>query len=165
MASQKDFKVGSWVVYPSHGVGKLNDIEKIIVDGMTLEFFVIAFEKSRLTLKLPVKKAVDAGLRKISSKEGLKEIFDSLLKKSKKRKTMWSKRAQEYEAKINSGNPISIAEVLRELYKEDGENSQSFSERQVYQQAMERLACEVSVVETIDEAEAVKRIETVLRAA
>ena len=165
MASQKDFKVGSWVVYPSHGVGKLNNIEKIIVDGMTLEFFVITFEKSRLTLKLPVKKAVDAVLRKISSKEGLKEIFDSLLKKSKKRKTMWSKRAQEYEAKINSGNPVSIAEVLRELYKEDGENSQSFSERQVYQQAMERLACEVSVVETIDEAEAVKRIETVLRAA
>ena len=165
MSSKSTFEIGSWVVYPSHGVGKLDDIEKIEIDDVSMEFFVISFEKSKLTLKLPVKKAVDSGLRKISTKADMKNIIESLQQKNKKRRLMWSKRAQEYENKINSGDPISIAEVIRELYKDGGEAMQSFSERQIYQQAMERLAREVSVIEDIDESEAVRRLEVVLQAA
>ena len=165
MSSKSTFEIGSWVVYPSHGVGKLDDIEKIEIDDVSMEFFVISFEKSKLTLKLPVKKAVDSGLRKISTKADMKNIIESLQQKNKKRRLMWSKRAQEYENKINSGDPISIAEVIRELYKDGGEAMQSFSERQIYQQAMERLAREGSVIEDIDESEAVRRLEVVLQAA
>lgn len=165
MSSKSTFEIGSWVVYPSHGVGKLDDIEKIEIDDVSMEFFVISFEKSKLTLKLPVKKAVDSGLRKISTKADMKNVIESLQQKNKKRRLMWSKRAQEYENKINSGDPISIAEVIRELYKDGGEAMQSFSERQIYQQAMERLAREVSVIEDIDESEAVRRLEVVLQAA
>lgn len=164
MTSTTGFKVGSWVVYPSYGVGKLDEIEQIRIDDKIVEFFVITFEKNKLKLKLPVKKAVDSGLRRISTKDDLKEVFDSLQQKNKKRRAMWSKRAQEYEAKINSGNPLSIAEVLRELYKQGGDSVQSFSERQIYQQAMERLAKEISIVEEIDEKEAIKRVEIVLQA-
>lgn len=165
MASKTSFEVGSWVVYPSHGVGKLSSIEKIKINDVCMEFFVISFEKSKLVLKLPTKKAVDSGLRKVSTKADMKEVFESLQQKGKKRRLMWSKRAQEYEHKINSGNPVSIAEVIRELYKEGGEAVQSFSERQIYQQAMERLAREVSIIEQIDETEAVKRLEVALQAA
>lgn len=165
MASSSIFEIGSWVVYPSHGVGKLDDIEEITLGDESMEFFVISFEKSKLTLKLPVKKAVDSGLRKIASKADLAEVFDALRQRNKKRRLMWSKRAQEYEIKINSGDPISIAEVIKDLYKEGGETMQSFSERQIYQQAMERLAREVSVIEDIDESEAIKRLEVVLQAA
>ncbi len=165
MASVKNFEVGSWVVYPSHGVGKLDEIERIEINDEQMEFLVISFKKNKLILKLPVKKAVDSGLRKIASKDDVREVFDSLLQKNKKRRLMWSKRAQEYENKINSGNPLSIAEVIRELYKEGGENMQSFSERQIYQQAMERLAREISVVEEIEESEAVKKLEIILQAA
>lgn len=166
MSSSKNmFEIGSWVVYPSHGVGKLDDIERIDIDEETTEFFVISFNKSNLTLKLPVKRALEAGLRKISTKDDIKTIFDALVQKGKKRRLMWSKRAQEYESKINSGDPISIAEVVRELYKAGGDMIQSFSERQIYQQAMERLAREISVVEEIEEADAIKKVEIILQAA
>lgn len=163
--TKNTFEVGSWVVYPSHGVGKLDDIERIEIDEDTTEFFVISFTKSKLTLKLPVKRALEAGLRKVASKDDIQNVFDTLVQKSKKRRLMWSKRAQEYETKINSGDPISIAEVVRELYKAGGDMLQSFSERQIYQQAMERLAREISVVEEIEEADAVKKLEIVLQAA
>lgn len=159
------FEVGSWVVYPSHGVGKLDDIERIEIDEESTEFFVISFNKSKLTLKLPVKRALESGLRKVSTKDDIKTIFDALVQKNKKRRLMWSKRAQEYEAKINSGDLISLAEVVRELYKAGGDMLQSFSERQIYQQAMERLAREISVVEEIEEADAVKKVEIILQAA
>ncbi len=165
MASRKGFKVGSWVVYPSHGVGKLDAIEKFEICGESMEFFVVSFQKNNLTLKLPVKKALDSGLRELSSKDGLQDVFDALTQKTKKRRLMWSKRAQEYETKINSGNPCSAAEVIRELYKEGGENALSFSERQIYQLAMERLAKEIALVENIEETEAVKRVEEILQKA
>lgn len=165
MASKDTFEIGSWVVYPSHGVGKLDDIERIEIDEETAEFFVISFNKSKLTLKLPVKRALASGLRKVSTKDDIKTIFDALVQKNKKRRLMWSKRAQEYETKINSGDPISIAEVVRELYRAGGNMLQSFSERQIYQQAMERLAREISVVEEIEEADAIKKLELVLQAA
>ncbi len=165
MVSKNLFEIGSWVVYPSHGVGKLDDIERIEIDEETTEFFVISFNKSKLTLKLPVKRALESGLRKVATKDDLKTIFEALVQKGKKRRLMWSKRAQEYETKINSGDPISIAEVVRELYKAGGDMLQSFSERQIYQQAMERLAREISVVEEIEEADAIKKVEIVLQAA
>ncbi len=165
MTSKKLFEIGSWVVYPSHGVGKLDGIEKFDIDGQTVEFFVVSFQKNKLVLKLPVKKAIDAGLRKVITKEEMQGAFDVLVQKSKKRRLMWSKRAQEYENKINSGNPVSLAEVVRDLHKEGGDAMLSFSERQIYQQAMERLAKEVSIVDQIDESAAVKKLETILQAA
>ena len=159
------FKIGEWVVYPSHGVGKLDGTETLEVAGEKIEFYIISFEKNNLILKIPKQKAVSAGMRGISTKDDLAEVFELLRHKIKKKNTMWSKRAQEYEAKINSGSPVAIAQVIRELYKEGGENSLSFSEKQVYQQAMGRLAREISVIENIDELEAVRRLEVVLQAA
>ncbi|MDR0942577.1 MAG: CarD family transcriptional regulator [Holosporales bacterium] len=165
MISKEEFKIGSWVVYPSHGVGKLDNIEKFEVDGETSDFFVISFLKNKLVLRLPVGHAIQAGLRRIASKNDMKNVFDILIQKTRRRKTMWSKRVQEYEAKINSGDPCMIAEVIRDLHKDGTNNAQSFSERQIYQLAMERLAREISVIEQIEEIEAIKKLETVLQAA
>ncbi|MDR1391458.1 MAG: CarD family transcriptional regulator [Holosporales bacterium] len=165
MSLSETFKVGSWVVYPSHGVGKLDDIEKIEINGERMDFFVISFNKNKLVLKLPIKKALESGLRKVVSKEEMKSVFDILIQKGRKRRLMWSKRAQEYEMKVNSGNLLSIAEVIRELYREGGDIVQSFSERQIYQLAMERLALEVSIVEEIEESEAIRKLEVILQAA
>ncbi|MDR3030939.1 MAG: CarD family transcriptional regulator [Holosporales bacterium] len=165
MAQRKLFEVGSWVVYPAHGVGRLDSIDKFEIEGQTVEFFVISFHKSRLVLKLPVAKALETGLRKIFSKQEMQDALNVLVLKTKKRRLMWSKKAQEYEAKINSGDPIAIAEVVRDLYKEGKEIAQSFSARQIYQNAIERLAREISIVDQIEEEEAVKKVETILHAA
>jgi CarD family transcriptional regulator len=159
------FKVGSWVVYPPHGVGRLDAIESFDVAGENAEFFVISIPKNNLVLRLPIKKAMQSGLRKLTNKSDLKNVIDILMQRAKKKRAMWSKRAQEYETKINSGDPCAIAEVLRDLYK-DGENgTQSFSERQIYQLAMERLAKEIALIEKIEEDEAKKKLETILQAA
>ncbi|MDR3224408.1 MAG: CarD family transcriptional regulator [Holosporales bacterium] len=162
MVSGAAFKIGSWVVYPSHGVGKLESIEKFDVGQDCVEFFVISFQKNKLVLRLPVKNAEQSGLRHVISKEELRNIFGVLCKKTKKRRQMWNKRVQEYEAKINSGDPCAIAEVIRELYRSGESTVQSFSERQIYQNAIERLARELSIVEQIDEEEAIKRLEDML---
>jgi CarD family transcriptional regulator len=159
------FDVGAWVVYPAHGVGHLDDIEAFDIDGEKIEFFVISFKKNKLVLKIPVEKAVNAGLRKTLSKEEMASVLDTLAQKKKKRRMMWSKRAQEYELKINSGDPVAIAEVLRDLYKEGGDTAQSFSERQIFQNAMDRLAREVAVLDEIEEEEAVRKLEDILKAA
>jgi CarD family transcriptional regulator len=165
MIPKGSFKIGAWVVYPSHGVGKLKDIETFEIDGEAIEFFVISFSKNKLILKLPVKKALNMGLREVTNKNNVQDIFDVLIRKTKKRRLMWSKRAQEYELKINSGDPCALAEVIRDLYKEGGDTMQSFSERQIYQHAMERLAREISIVEEIEEAEVIKKLEIILQAA
>lgn len=165
MVSKKLFEIGSWVVYPSHGVGKLEGIDKFEIEGQTIEFFVVSFPKNKLVLKLPIKKALEAGLRKVITKDEMQQALDVLVQKGKKRRLMWSKRAQEYETKINSGDPIALAEVIRDLYKEGGDTMQSFSERQIYQHAMERLAREVSIVDQIEESDAVKKLEMILQAA
>lgn len=165
MKSGKTFEVGSWVVYPSHGVGRLEGIEKFEVDGNKIEFFVISFNRNKLVLKLPIKKAIEAGLRKVLSKDEMQTALDVLTQKGRKKRMMWSKRAQEYEVKINSGDPIAIAEVLRDLYKDGGDTVQSFSERQIFQQAMERLAREIAILDEIAEEEAIKKLETILKAA
>ena len=163
--NKKNFDVGAWVVYPSHGVGKIEGIDRVDINGEVLEFFVIQFPKNKLVLKLPIAKAINAGLRQVATKESLDKALDLLSKRIKRKRVMWSKRVQEYESKINSGDPIALAEVLRELHKAGGELNQSFSERQIYQLALERLAKELAVVEEIDESEAAQKVETLLQVA
>ena len=165
MSDNENFEIGTWVVYPSHGVGKIQGIDKVDINGEVLEFFVIQFPKNKLILKLPTAKAINAGLRQIATKKNLDQALELLSQKVKKRRIMWSKRVQEYETKINSGDPIALAEVLRDLHKSGGELSQSFSERQIYQLALERLAKELAVVEEIDESEAAHKVEALLQVA
>ncbi|MDR1233785.1 MAG: CarD family transcriptional regulator [Holosporales bacterium] len=165
MGSEAAFEIGAWVVYPSHGVGRLDGVDSFEIEGKIVEFFVITFQKNKLVLKLPVNKAIESGLRKVTSKKNMEAALSILLQKTKKRRLMWSKRAQEYESKINSGDPVAIAEVIRELYKGSGDVVQSFSERQIYQHALERLAREISVVDEIDEDAAIKKLENILQAA
>lgn len=165
MTTRSLFKIGAWVVYPSHGVGQLTGIDSMEVNGEKMEFYVILFQKNKLLLKLPVKKAISAGLRNVVNQEDLNQIFLNLSQKVKKKRMMWSKRAQEYEVKINSGDPIALAETLKELHKTGGTSMQSFSERQIYQKALERLATEISIAENTEIEEVAKRIETTLQEA
>ena len=156
------FAAGDYIVYPSHGVGRITGIESQHIAGIELEMYVVSFENERLILRVPVDKAGKSGMRKLSSREKITSALDALkIRTRPRRNVMWSRRAQEYEAKINSGDPVSIAEVVRELHKaEDAE--QSYSERQMYRAALERLAREVAAIERIDEAEASRRLEQVL---
>ena len=165
MTTKSLFKIGTWVVYPSHGVGQLTSIDSMEVNGEKMEFYVILFQKNKLLLKLPVKKAISAGLRNVVNQEDLNQIFLNLSQKVKKKRMMWSKRAQEYEVKINSGDPIALAETLKELHKTGGTSMQSFSERQIYQKALERLAAEISIAQNTEIEEVAKRIETTLQEA
>ena len=139
------FNAGEYVVYPTHGVGKVSDISKQTISGTELEVWVVNFDKDRMTLRIPTSKLPSAGLRKISDEKTMKEALDTLKGKAKVRRAMWARRAQEYENKINSGNPVAVAEVIRDLYRKDNVAEQSYSERQIYEQALERLASEVSV--------------------
>ncbi|HSK39341.1 MAG TPA: CarD family transcriptional regulator [Arenibaculum sp.] len=162
MTSKPDFAAGDFVVYPAHGVGRVAGIETHTIAGQEVTLYAITFEKERMTLKVPVGKARNSGLRRLSSKDRIKEALDTLQGKSKIRRVMWSRRAQEYEAKINSGDPVSIAEVVRDLYRGTEQSDQSYSERQIYQAALERLARELAAVERIDEIRATERLEAVL---
>lgn len=159
------FEPNDHIVYPSHGVGRVCSVETEVIAGMELEMYVVSFENERLTLRVPVAKAAKAGMRKLSSKEKIQSALEALkIKTRPRRSVMWSRRAQEYEAKINSGDPVAIAEVVRELHRaEDAE--QSYSERQMYRAALERLAREVAAIDKVDEAEATRRLEKVLSAA
>lgn len=157
-----DFTAGDFVVYPAHGVGYVEGVETTSIAGMEITLYTICFEKDRMRLKLPVSKVKASGLRKLSSKDRLKDALATLQGKSQVRRIMWSRRAQEYEAKINSGDPVSIAEVLRDLRKEGDDGEQSYSERQIYQAALERLAREVAAIEKIDEKKAAEKLEAVL---
>ena len=157
-----DFRAGDYVVYPAHGVGTIEGVETQSIAGMSVTLYAISFEKDRMRLKIPVQKAQTAGLRKLSSGDRLKDALKTLTGKAKIKRTMWSRRAQEYEAKINSGDPVQIAEVLRDLRRPKDDTEQSYSERQIYQSALERLAREVAAVQRIAEAKAVEHLETVL---
>lgn len=159
------FKVGDYVVYPAHGVGRLLAIESHEIAGQIVDLFVINFDRDRMTLRLPTGKAQNAGLRPVSSKDQFDLVLNTLTVKTKPRRVMWSRRAQEYENKINSGNPVFIAEVVRDLFRSQNDSDQSYSERQIYQAAMERLAREFAAIESIDESEAVIKMETIMRAA
>ncbi len=159
------FKIGTWVVYPSHGVGQLTNIDTMEVNGEKMEFYVILFQKNKLLLKLPVKKAISAGLRNVVNQDAVNQIFLNLSQKIKRKRMMWSKRAQEYEVKINSGDTMALADTLRELHRTGGTSMQSFSERQIYQKALERLATEISIAENKEVEEVTKRIEITLQEA
>lgn len=157
-----DFAPGDFVVYPAHGVGFVEGVETTSIAGMEITLYTICFEKDRMRLKLPVSKVKSSGLRKLSSRDRLKDALATLQGRSQTRRVMWSRRAQEYEAKINSGDPVAIAEVLRDLRKDTDDSEQSYSERQIYQAALERLAREVAAIEKIDEKKAAEKLEAVL---
>jgi CarD family transcriptional regulator len=165
MASDVVFKVGEFVVYPAHGVGKLIDVEEHDVGGVKIKLYVITFDKDHMTLRLPVDKAIAAGLRGISEKDEMVSALKMLSVKTKRKKVMWSRRAQEYETKINSGNIEHLADVIRELYIYQLNKDQSYSERQIYQTALDRFARELSIVENIDEEAAIGRIQSFLSVA
>lgn len=160
-----EFGPKDYIVYPTHGVGYIQQVEKQEIAGITVELFVITFEKDKMTLRVPVSKAKHVGMRKLSTPKIMDSALATLKGRARVKRTMWSRRAQEYEAKINSGNPVSIAEVIRDLHRSANQPDQSYSERQIYEAALERLARELAAVEKIDEAAATERLEKVLRAA
>ncbi|MBP5352359.1 MAG: CarD family transcriptional regulator [Alphaproteobacteria bacterium] len=156
------FNAGEYVVYPTHGVGKVSDVTKQTIAGSELELLVVNFDKDKMTLRIPTSKISNVGLRKISDEKTMSEAFETLKGKAKIKKVMWSRRAQEYENKINSGNPVAIAEVIRDLYRDENIAEQSYSERQIYEQAVDRLANEVSVYSNCSIEEANKRLLDIL---
>ncbi len=165
MSKRVNFKAGNHVVYPAHGVGKVIAIEERTISGYELEMLVIEFEKEKMLLRIPTTKVQTAGLRTLSTKKEMQNALKTLKGKVRIKRTMWSRRAQEYEAKINSGDPVLVAEVVRDLHRNADQPDQSYSERQIYQAALERLCRELAVVEKIDEDKAVERVDTVLQAA
>lgn len=160
-----DFSPKDFVVYPTHGVGRILRLEKIEISGAELELFVVEFEKDKMTLRVPIGKAQSVGMRRLSTPQKMKTALQTLKGRARIKRAMWSRRAQEYEAKINSGDPIAIAEVVRDLHRNSGQPDQSYSERQIYEAARDRLVRELAAVERIDEGMAVERLEKVLRAA
>jgi CarD family transcriptional regulator len=165
MAIEHGFETGDFVVYPTHGVGRISGVETQEIAGTALQLFVIQFDKEKMTLRVPVTKARQAGLRRLSTRKVMESALKTLKGRSRAKRTMWSRRAQEYEAKINSGDPVSIAEVVRDLHRGSDQPDQSYSERQIYQAALDRLARELAAVEKLDEKQAIKRLEHILKAA
>ncbi len=159
------FSSGDFVVYPAHGVGKVTSIETQLIAGQKVELFVISFERDRMTLRVPVRKVENSGLRKLSTRKVMDAALTTLKGRARVKRAMWSRRAQEYEAKINSGDPVSIAEVVRDLHRGASQPEQSYSERQIYEQALERLAHEVAAVEKIKPEAATAKLEKLLNAA
>lgn len=159
------FAVGDHVVYPAHGVGRITAIDEQAVADQTLQMFVVAFEKDKMTLMVPTAKVESAGMRRLSSRETMDTVLSTLRGRARLRRVMWSRRAQEYEAKLNSGDPVAIAEVLRDLHRNAGQPDPSYSERQMYEAALDRLAREFAAVEKTDTEQAASKLEDVLRAA
>ncbi|MDC0136195.1 CarD family transcriptional regulator [Sulfitobacter sp.] len=158
-----DFRPNEFVVYPAHGVGQIVSVEEQEVAGITLELFVIAFEKDKMTLRVPTHKATEIGMRALSSPDVIEKAMKTLKGKAKVKRAMWSRRAQEYEQKINSGDLIAIAEVVRDLHRTDDQREQSYSERQLYEAALERLTREVAAVSNGYELGAAQQIGDVLQ--
>ncbi len=159
----ENFVAGDHVVYPTHGVGKVERIAVEEIAGHSLELIHITFEENRMTLRVPVAKARSAGLRKLASRKMFDEALAVLKGRARIKRTMWSRRAQEYEAKINSGDPLSIAEVVRDLHRNAGQPDQSFSERQIYEAAMDRLAAELGALDKTDKATAAIKLVNFLK--
>lgn len=156
------FAVNDYVVYPTHGVGKVVDVVTEEIAGYELKLFVIHFAAEKMTLRVPIGKAQDSGLRKISSRDKMQTAIGTLRGRARAKRTMWSRRAQEYEAKINSGDPVMIAEVVRDLHRPPDRPDQSYSERQMYEAALNRLALELSLVEKIELDAASQKLESML---
>ena len=161
-AKTSEFRPNDYVVYPAHGVGQIMSIEEQTVAGLSLELFVISFEKDKMTLRVPTHKATEVGMRSLSSPDVINQAMTTLRGKAKVKRAMWSRRAQEYEQKINSGDLISIAEVVRDLHRADDQREQSYSERQLYEAALERLTREVAAVSGTDETAAQRQVDDVL---
>ena len=157
-----DFQTEEYIVYPAHGVGQIVSIDKHEVAGVELEMFVISFEKDKMTLRIPIEKASAIGLRSVSSPELISKAMETLKGRARVKRAMWSRRAQEYEQKINSGDLISIAEVIRDLHRNDEQREQSYSERQLYEAALERLTREVAAVDGVEEEKAQVKVGAVL---
>jgi len=161
-AEKPIFKAGDVVVYPAHGVGKVDGVEAHTIGGNEVKLFKISFDHERMTLRVPVARATGSGLRQLSSKETMKSVFETMKGRPRVRRVMWSRRAQEYEQKINSGDPVAIAEVLRDLRRNAESGDQSYSERQIFQNALERLAREVAAIDKIDQEKAVEKLHSLL---
>ncbi len=160
----QEFSPNDYVVYPALGVGQMVNIEEQEIAGITLELFVVSFEKDKMTLRVPTAKATEVGMRSLSSPDVVSKAMDTLKGKARVKRTMWSRRAKEYEQKINSGDLISIAEVVRDLHRADDQREQSYSERQLYEAALERLTRELAAVKGMDEAGAQRQVDAVLTA-
>lgn len=158
------FNSGEYVVYPAQGVGKVADIYTQNVGGSELELIVVNFDKDKMTLRVPLAKASVNGLRKISENSVMDDALEVLKGKAKVKKIMWSRRAQEYENKINSGSPVAIAEVVRDLHRRENLSEQSYSERQIYEQALDRLASEYAICQNISADAATKKLLDILAA-
>jgi CarD family transcriptional regulator len=159
LTQRQGFKTNEFVVYPAHGVGQILAIEEQEIAGARLELFVINFMKDKMTLRVPTAKVANVGMRKLSEPALVKRALETLKGRARVKRTMWSRRAQEYEAKINSGDIVAIAEVVRDLYRSESQPEQSYSERQLYEAALDRLSREIAVVQHVTETEAVKEIE------
>ena len=159
---RQGFKTNEFIVYPAHGVGQILAIEEQEIAGAKLELFVINFIKDKMTLRVPTAKIINVGMRKLSEPALVKKALETLKGRARVKRTMWSRRAQEYEAKINSGDLISVTEVVRDLYRSDAQPEQSYSERQLYEAALDRLSREIAAVQHVTETEAVKEIEAAL---
>ena len=159
---RQGFKTNEFIVYPAHGVGQIISIEEQEIAGAKLELFVINFIKDKMTLRVPTAKIATVGMRKLAEPPLVKKALETLKGRARIKRTMWSRRAQEYEAKINSGDIVAIAEVVRDLYRSETQPEQSYSERQLYEAALDRLSREISAVQKVTETEAVKEIEAAL---
>ncbi|MET4255243.1 CarD family transcriptional regulator [Bradyrhizobium sp. S3.12.5] len=162
VTQRQGFRANEFVVYPAHGVGQILAIEEQEIAGAKLELFVINFIKDKMTLRVPTAKVANVGMRKLSEPALVKKALETLKGRARVKRTMWSRRAQEYEAKINSGDIVAIAEVVRDLYRSESQPEQSYSERQLYEAALDRLSREIAVVQHSTETEAVKEIEAQL---
>ena len=159
---RQGFKTNEFIVYPAHGVGQIMAIEEQEIAGAKLELFVINFIKDKMTLRVPTAKIVSVGMRKLAEAPLVKRALETLKGRARIKRTMWSRRAQEYEGKINSGDIVAIAEVVRDLFRSDSQPEQSYSERQLYEAALDRLSREIAAVQKITETEAIKEIEGAL---
>ena len=153
------FRTGEFVVYPAHGVGQITAIEEQEVAGFKLELFVVSFAKDKMTLRVPTAKAATVGLRKLADEAVVTKALETLTGRARVKRTMWSRRAQEYEAKINSGDIIAISEVVRDLHRSDAQPEQSYSERQLYEAALDRMVREIAAVDNVTDTEALRKIE------
>ena len=156
------FKLSEFIVYPAHGVGQIVGIEVQEVAGFSLELFVVSFIKDKMILKVPTSKVVSVGMRKLAETDTVEKALTTLSGRARVKRTMWSRRAQEYEAKINSGDLVTIAEVVRDLYRSDTQPEQSYSERQLYEAALDRMSREISAVRKLIDSESLKVIESYL---
>ena len=164
-SSKKAFKAGQFIVYPAHGVGKVTGVEKETIAEMEVELYVVIFEQDKMTLRVPTMKAEAAGMRALSNELILKDAFTTLKGRARIKRTMWSRRAQEYEAKINSGDLILVSEVVRDLHRTDAQPDQSYSERQLYERAIDRMVREVAAIKKVERDIALDEVLEILTAA